>query len=222
MSTHRLRRRGWHKPHAASAVFASSNSSASDLTTYTFSAQSLGSAAQRRRIVVGACARAAGSTLDISSITLGGRPMRLIGTGRNVTSGVNAATMFVSQQDVVDTSADIVVTWNEGAVRMGIVVYSILNARTREPFASGTSTASPSTATIVIPPGGCAIGVAICPNSASWNAPTNLSEDADFAVESSIAITGASAAFLTGGSTALTLTHSAGGNQGAVFASWEP
>lgn len=109
--------------------------STSDLTTYTFSTRSIGTAASGRRIIVAAGGGTdTGSAPAISSISVGGNATTSIVSNRIATA--SAALRYVDLS--TGTTADIVVTFGSAVLRCGIGIWALYNG-------VGTSVSSDST-----------------------------------------------------------------------------
>lgn len=113
-----------------------SNSSPNNNTAYTFTAQNIGTASSDRIVVVGTTSN--GNSLGISGITLGGSAMTKIAEGSNSN---HFATLYYLAYPTGAT-ADIVVTWGDGKLRCGIVVYTITKALSATPTHSNSAGAS--------------------------------------------------------------------------------
>jgi hypothetical protein len=197
--------------------FTDSSVDASNLTTYTFSTQALGTAASDRRIVVGAGSSSAAGT-TVSSVTVGGiaaTQLATAGTGNGI------AALWIASVPT-GTTGDVVVTFSQAQSRAGIGVWALYGAAAAA-FDTGTSTADPMTDTLNVPASGAAIGYFAGNDntSATW---TNLTENFDEAQESTITQSGASATFAAA-QTALAITATPGtaiNNHGFVLASFSP
>lgn len=144
---------------------------AADLTTYTFSARAIGTAAASRKVVVGVVGD--GSTATVSTLTVGGVSATLV---QRLQNGVETTELW---QAAVSTgaTADIVVTWSVGQLRMAIGVWAVYDAASAA-YATATSIANPPSTTINVPAGGVLIGVSNVQETGSW-LWTNLTERYD-------------------------------------------
>jgi hypothetical protein len=197
--------------------FTDSSVDGTDLTTYTFSTQALGTASSDRKIVVGT-GTVTGGGATVSSITIAGIAATRVEQQAN---GQGIAELWQASVPT-GTTGDIVVVFSGGVSRAGIGVWAVYNATTSA-FDTGKSTADPLTDTINVPSKGICIGFAITNDGTSmtW---TNLTEEFDEAEESTIRHSGAS---LTSenGSSGLTVTatsSTAPNGQCLVLASWGP
>ncbi|DAB41119.1 MAG TPA: hypothetical protein CFH81_02135 [Sulfurovum sp. UBA12169] len=105
----------------------SGNYNGSGLTTYTFSAVSIGEARSTRKIIVGIAARASSSSRTISSVTVGGISGTLIGYELNTTGGYLSGVYFYLFEVPTGTTADIVIAWSGTMVRCAIGVWTVDN-----------------------------------------------------------------------------------------------
>lgn len=157
-----------------------------DLTTYTFSTQAIGTASMDRIVIVGAIGRAGATGRTISSVTIGGNAAGSVGAAAAADDTTNSRVAQLFALLVTSgTTADIVVTFNSTMVRAGIVVWAMTGTGgSTNAHDSATSTASPATTTACsIPTNGGAVGVCYSTdaNGRIW---TGLTEDSDNAVES--------------------------------------
>lgn len=128
------------KSNRTRVQFIGSVYSSSDLTTYTFSSQSLGIVDATRRIVV-ACGRAAAGDGTISSLTVAGvAATSLIAINNNSS---NNASLHIAHVPA-GTTGDIVVTAASGCTRMAIGVWAVYNLASETPKATASSTADPA------------------------------------------------------------------------------
>lgn len=169
------------------AAYVSSNKSETDLTTYSFASQDIGTAAADRIVVVAPFFNAGGS-LTISSATLGGSGMTPIITALNDTGSATTGVALYALAYPTGTTATIEFTLSGGAVRGGIGVWT-LSGKTGSVAAYDTgssATGDPTTTNVDIPNLGCLITVAGCANSGAltvtWTGP---SEDFDITVGTS-------------------------------------
>lgn len=206
---------------AFSIEFTDSDSSVTDLAEFTFADLSFGTASASRRIVVIACIRDAGTTIDITGITIGGVAGTQVGTSAINETGGNTtmAVMFIADVPTGETGT-VVVTWNEVSIRCGIAVYALKGAGSAEASATGASTDAHPTATLTIPAGGGAIGGAVTAANTTAT-PTNMDDDADFVVEAATTVTAGSNT-TSEGATAMTFTFAVASNSAGVFAVWGP
>ncbi len=197
--------------------------SGTDATTYTFSAQALGTAASDRYILIGAVARATASrTLD--SVTVGGVSATAI--VNHEASSSNSGLWLAAVP--TGTTGDVVLTFSAGMLRAGIAVWRLDGIDTT-PTDTDSSAADPATANITISAGGVAfsssfIAISTTTLTTSW---TNLTEDASYLSSASWENNGrcahASAEFVSAQSElALSNDWSAGSTPSAVFASFAP
>lgn len=191
-----------------------------DLTTYTFSAQSIGVAESNRFIVVGAAARATANGRTISSVTIGGNSATQIVAVSADDGGNSRAAGLFGLVVPTGTTADIVVTFSGAMTRAGVGIWRIMGLRSATAKDTQTDTTSPTLSwTLDIPVGGVGIGVAFMNNNAgtTW---TGLTEDFDNVVESNT-ITGAALKDVDGDSAlSVTAAHTGSTANAGVTASW--
>lgn len=152
-----------------------------DLTTYTFSSQSMGAAHDERHMIVGVIGYHESAGRSISSVTLDGNTMTSIATA---STGSHIAAIYAIK-DTADTTDNVVVTFNTTMRRCRIIVWRMVGP-------SGVAAYDTATDTVVtvatldipvdIPKGGAVVaiagydGVSGAGASATW---TNLTEDTD-------------------------------------------
>lgn len=161
--------------------------SSSNLTTYTFSGRSLGSAADDRYILV--CAFALGlSARTLSSVTIGGINATTILTASDDDGFTYVSTAMVIAKVPTGTTGDIVVTWSGGLSGCGIGVYRLTNLESATPTATASDVIPSSnalSASLTIPVDGCGVGYAAQYNYTAartwiW---ANLTENFDGIIE---------------------------------------
>ena len=182
--------------HTADAV------SSSDLTTYTFSSQAIGTANAARVIAVGVNINGGTSGQhEISSITVGG--VSLSQASKHQISTEHSDEIWYGTVPT-GTSADVVVTANQATDRCAIDVWNVGNGAVL--YASGdagSSTDVDTVSTIIDVPDG---SVTVAHGHYSWGLAswTGLTEDSDRQMETTTYAGGASVA--TASATALTVT----------------
>ena len=148
----------------------------SDLTTYTFAATAIGTAAANRTILVGIASNA----VDVSTVTVGGSSASAVVS----LGGANRRVAIWQVDFTTGTTADIVVTFAAAAQDCGVDVwaaYGILGTAND----TQTSVANPPSAVLSIPAGGVAVGIATnFIGSATWTW-TNMTEDSDQVIPAS-------------------------------------
>ena len=205
------------------ASFITSTESSSDLTEYTFSGVSLGTAHTNRRIVVVSGANKVSSNRSISSMTIGGVSASFI--VKATTSGGTQATMEIWSAIVpTGTTGDIVVTGNAGLGGCGIDVYRLIGANS---VAAATLTditdggANDFSGSLYLPGGGVIIAGFHMDSSASRTATwTNLTEKSDRNIQGDENVDMSTAMTTAAASTTVTITATASGAlaQGALAA----
>lgn len=175
----------------ATITFIGSNSSTANSTSYTFSAQGIGTAAADRLVIVGVVGNS-GSAHSISGVTIGGVSANLViqqAAAGNTALGLYA--LLVTS----GTTADIVVTFDTTSGLCGIGVWNanklLSTTATDSDRAVGTD---PVNAQINVSAGGVALACSAARNGTS-TAWTGLTESADFVIESLINFSTAQLAF---------------------------
>lgn len=107
---------------AVTSEFRTSAFDLTDLTTYTFAAQSIGTASATRRVVVGVGWASAAAT-TVSSLTIGGITATADGDSGAATG--NRRAMIFSAIVPTGTTADVVVTLSGTGARLGIGVWRL-------------------------------------------------------------------------------------------------
>lgn len=186
--------------------------STTDLTTYTFSASSLGAEAANRKIVVGILGRSTNpSTRTISSVTVAGVAATAVVYVSNTIGNVAA---FYVADVLTGTTGDIVVVWSAGMQNCTIASYAMFAAASSTPSATGTDIASAYSQPLDIPAQGVAFacGAVQANTTATW---AGLTEDSDATSEAELT-TFASGEFATL-QTGLTVSMTQGsGSDGAM------
>ena len=141
--------------------------SPSDLTTYTFSSQAIGTASSNRRVIIGTVGFAGIRT--VSSLTVGGISASLVKRQQqgSVTAEIWIATVPTG------TTADVVVTWSGGQTRCAIAVWSATGLENNTPVdTDGTNIAiiaNSSNVTLTTVDGGFVVGIGIHSNVTALN-----------------------------------------------------
>lgn len=213
---------------AARIAYVSVFEDATDASSYTATAQAIGTAAADRVVLVGVVSRQSGSVPSISSVTIGG----------------NAAASIVSTTHATDfsisaiygllvtsgTTANIVVTFGAAQQRCAIVVFEMNGTGgSATAFATATDNAAPSSTTLSIPSGGAAMGVSFARataavGSATWTGMTEAVEDTSLENTSNAYTAGYYTEF-GGGTPTIGVTWSGGtpdGSEVFVAASFAP
>lgn len=200
-------------------TFQTSAVNSANLTTYTFSAQAIGTAAADRYVIVGISY--GNNSATVSSVTIGGVSATsiVVAAGTAGGWGTIGAAIFIANVPT-GTTADVVVTLSAGQNRCGIGVWSATGMSGTTASATNSSSASPGSASITIPTGGFGIAVAsIAENSAPLVSWTNATERYDSDVEAgSFVQSGADTS--SSGSVTITATYSAASGPILVMAAW--
>lgn len=179
-------------------VYESTNSTDSGAATYTYTAQGIGTAASDRVVVVGIWGRDAGTTADISSVTIGGSAATQIVKARVNPVNTNIAAIYALLV-TTGTTADIVLNFNETMVRAGIIVWKMTGhggVATADFTATDVTSSDPLSTTIDVPANGAAVAIAVngsgSSNTTTW---TGLTEAIDSVIGTNT-MTGANADFV--------------------------
>lgn len=184
-------------PDASSSYTATAVNSAAQ-TTYTFSSQSIGTAAANRYVVVGITAYTLSSSTSISSVTIGGVSATQL--AQAYSGGVNEdlSALYIAAVPT-GTTADVVITFSTAPYRCGIGVYRVIDLLSSTPTNTYTasSTSNPLSVSADISAGGVAIAVAGMVNSGAAGTYTwaGLTERYDATVGFAATHSGASADF---------------------------
>lgn len=194
---------------------------ATDLTTYTFSSQNLGTADASRYIIVGVLSRRAAGTPSISSLTIGGVSAAAVVAQTNTASGSDIAALYIAAVPT-GTTGDIVVTFDAAMLRCAVVAYRAVGIASATASDTDSSTATDPTCNLDVPAGGFAIGVACTGNAGASFTWTGLTENYDAVIEA-LNATSASDTFVAA-QTGLAITANGTGATApvGVFASWAP
>lgn len=150
----------------------------SDLTTYTFSTQNLGTAAGDRYIVCCVNGRSSdGGARTISSVTVGGVTAT---AGPFVGNSGSHVGIFIAAVPT-GTTGDVVVTWSGGMGDCSVELHRATGVSSTTPTSSVTDTTTPLSQSINVDAGGFAVGISTTDNgtaTATWAGITERSDDA--------------------------------------------
>lgn len=210
-------------PAVATATFRDSASSTADASSYSggvFDGLDCGDAVAGRRIVVGVTVRAAGTTLDISAVTVNGNGATEVRKARQNTGNTTVAALY-EIVEATGTTCNVAVTLNESASRCGVVVFDVVGAGGASTVGD-VSVANDPTATISPPASGCTIVFAACAG-ATTATPTNYTEGVDAQIEAALTMTGG-VNNTASGSTVFTVDFAAptATTSAGAFAAWGP
>lgn len=178
---------------AATRTYLQTNTSITNSTTYTFTAENLGTAAATRFIVVAIVAReAAGGSASVSSATIGG----VSATVLNGEANGNQLALICAAVPT-GTTGDIVVNWSATMNDIGIAVYRCLDLGSATATDSSFSSATPPTYAIDCDAGGIVIGVSYNRDGAASCTWAGITEDYDIGDAPGNDWSGASAEFAT-------------------------
>jgi hypothetical protein len=195
-----------------SHAFTANAVNATDLTTYTFSTQAIGTAAVGRFIVVSVCLSSVASRV-VSTLTVGGNSATLIGS--QVSGAFSVVSLWGVRVDT-GTTADVVVTGTGALLHCGIGVWALYDLLSTTPTDTGSSPdpTNPSTDTLTVLDGGIAIAITGNGSGLVTYTWTGLTENFDETVEAAnlVAHSGASLNPATGSALAITATRSGAGS----------
>ena len=171
---------------SASISFTASAVSASDLTTYTFASQSLGSAATGRKIIVGVGGSQT-SGVAISSVTVAGVPATSIATNVAASGAFNRSALYIADVPT-GTTGDVVVTFASGVLRAGVGVWAAYNLNSSTATSTGTSLSNPYSSSLTVNAGGIAVCYAFTyfASGLPTHSYSGLTKDFDQDMESSV------------------------------------
>lgn len=173
-------------------TYASNANDGTDLTTYTFSSQAIGTASATRKVYVGISARQSGATLSVASLTVAGVPASEVTTKQHAASGAVGFASIWAASVASGSTGDIVVTLSGAAVRCGIVVWAVTGASIT-PYSTanygGTGTPNLNLNTLA----GYSVIALTSGTPSTTTTWTGVTEDADFTVESTMYISAGSA-----------------------------
>jgi hypothetical protein len=113
----------------AAITFADSTASSANQTAYTFSGHAIGTASSDRYVVIAISGRDTAATFSVSSVTVGGANCSLAHASAINQTGTGATEIWITDAPFTSgTTADIIVTWSEGIIRMGIGVFALTGA----------------------------------------------------------------------------------------------
>jgi len=181
---------------------------ATDLTTYTFASQNLGTASSDRVIAVAVSGRQS-SARTVSSVTIGGVSATEIGTRG---SSQNPLGIWIAAVPT-GTTGDVVVTFSGAMLRCHIVAWAVTGGATLANASSGTDTATVTGVT-----GGFIIAAANTTGASTFTW-TNATEQYD-AITESFNTSGADAT--TVGSVLVTATPTIASTNGIVVVALTP
>ena len=177
-----------------SLVYVTSVGLDTNLTTYTFSAASMGTEGATRKIIIGVGAEDALTGFTINSVTVGG-----VAAASVVTTSADTGSLVQSGLFIVDlptgATADVVVTLSEACTSCGIAIWAAYDLTSSTPAATASQFQT-SSANIVLSMnvlvGDLIVGVST--NEQSSNAATwaGLTEDAETVMGAEAEISAAS------------------------------
>lgn len=158
----------------------------SDLTTYSFSSVSFGTATADRQIyIVCTTGASGGATRTVSSATIGGETASVVVQTSTATGGKDVAIIKASVPS--GTSGTVSITFSGACLRAAISVYAVYNANTTDHATASDVDEGPLSVSINVPANGAVIaGVGCGGNTSSYNLTswTGVNEDVDTSVSS--------------------------------------
>jgi hypothetical protein len=192
-----------------------------DLTTYTFASQGLGTETSDRFIVVAINGTPTATPRSVSSVTVGGVSASVVVTANS--SGLTEMwqTAKVSNGGPTGTSGTVVVTFSGSMFNAQIAVYAVKGAGSNTPTATATDTSAPLSQSLSVPAGGVAIAgarAAVTPGDTTWG---GLTEDTDQLGDGGISRgSSASAEFTSAATPTIAASWGAGTATGLAAAAW--
>lgn len=188
-----------------------------DQDPLTISAMGIGAAADRDLVIVGIQCHKGGTNLTaITGVTIGGVSATVL-VSVDGNDGSNAEVVALAAAVVpTGTTADVVITGNNGIRNADVVVYTAKNVDTTAHDTQSSTAANPS-ATIAVTAGGIIIAYAATANGGITFTWTNLTEDVDIVGTGGGASSGASDAFaVADAARTITATLSSGSSRRAM------
>lgn len=187
---------GWYKNVSNSTSFSisyiSNNSTVASQSSYTYTAQGIGTADPTRIVAVAISYNAGSGANAVSGVTIGGNAAT--SSGAATTSTVGAATDIYYLAVPTGTTANIVVSFSVNPSRIAISVYSVIGTGASFSTAASAqngSSVSTLTQSGTIPTGGGAISVITIHTSTPGTVtPTNLTTDTNLTFGSSTTVAG--------------------------------
>lgn len=193
----------------AIATYLDSDHSATDLSTYTFTDMSIGTAYNNRYIAIFVNVPSSSAAADVTSVTIGGiAASQLIGTQLTLNNKAYLYGAIVP----TGTTATVVIALDATAVRCAVSLYSIAGQKSNTPINTYADITDPPSQSVVVPAGGCLVAFSQengATLSATW---TGATEDFDINLTDSgggITYTGAHLNSPNGFSGTLSVTWSA-------------
>lgn len=186
----------------------------SDLSIYTFLSTAIGTAAANRTILVGIASNA----VDVSTVLLDATSMSSV----VALGGANRRCSLWQADFASGTTASLVITFASGAQDCGVDVWAAYGIGLTND--TQTSTANPMSATLSIPAGGVAVGIATNFSAAATFTWGEMTEDSDQVIAGSgnISYTASSRASASAISPTVTCTPSGASNERMALASFSP
>jgi len=167
--------------------------SSTDLSTYTFSSQNIGTAGADRYVICAISSRSVSGDQTISSVTIGGVSATLNAQLTNSGNTLGIATALVP----TGTTGDVVVVFSSTMTNCDIALYNATGLSSATALDTGTSTANNGTTPLDIIAGGVAVALAKNDDGSQAATWTGLTEAYDEQDANTNDISGASDAFVS-------------------------
>lgn len=176
----------------ANIAFVANAADGTDLTTYSFAGQNLGTASADRYIVAAFAHRAGAGTPTGSTVTIGGVGATFLA---GVSNGTGRCELWIALVPT-GTTGTISITWSAGVARCVMGAWALTSLQSSTPTATYSSIASPMSVSANIAAGGVALamGFANVSATATW---AGLNENFDNTTADGCIGSGASQAFAT-------------------------
>jgi hypothetical protein len=195
--------------------------STSDLSTYTFSSQAIGTASTTRRVVVAVhCGRDTGASPSLSSATIGGVSATIHATQSGSGGGFYGYAAIISATVPTGTTADVVLNLSATSYWAGITVIAIDGLNSTTPTATATDNTLSSgvlSNSLTWSADGFVIAAATFGTSSSTTWATSVTERWDSLIDSVFRITGADLFATTGSSETVSATSADSSPNGSAL-----
>lgn len=196
-----------------SITYNGSASNDTNITTYTFTSVSIGTAATNRIVMVAVTSSSGTPARTITSATIAG----VSATVLDVNTSFTNRTAFIYANIPTGTTATIVVTFSGAMTRCAVGSYSLYNLKSTNYIDSGTGSFSgTASATVSVPADGIVIaGIVQISNSNpfTW---TNVDENYDIPLDAGTAEISGASRQVTTGNNSYTVTATATGSGGRM------
>jgi len=195
------------------------NTSATDASVYTYTAQGIGTASAGRRVLFGVAGRVSNTPQTVTA-TLGGNAATSLVSAANPSGNPSTVVNLFYRDEPTGTTADIVATFSTTMLRSVVDVARLAgysgSPSTDSVYASGTST----TITLTVPSGGAGYVFCYASNGVSLSlSGTGVTQNAQQALEFGFS---RSAILTTAGSITVTATGGSAGDLCMVGVAYGP